>query len=64
MFKVVEYICYNEICSVRGNTVERFLDTNKDDETYQYCLYCGKQAQKVLSSIKGYVRGTSNPVKC
>lgn len=64
MYKVVEYICYNKVCAEENRSVERFLDTNKENEDNQICFVCGRPVTKVLSSVKGYVKGTQNPVKC
>jgi len=64
MLKVVEYTCYNESCPVKGQVVERFLETKVEDEDNQFCLYCNKLVSKVMSSIKGYVKGTHTPCKC
>lgn len=64
MLKVVEYTCYNPDCEVKHQVVERFLDTNTESEDSQLCLYCNSPASKVMSSIKGYVKGTKTPCKC
>lgn len=61
MFKVYDYICNNENCKLDLQVIELLVSDEYLDA--QKCELCKGKLRRVLSAVKGYVKGTENPVK-
>ena len=59
--KVFDYACQEPDCKYCGDRIERFVNSSNED--FQKCQGCRMPMDKEIPAPKGYVRGTTNPVR-
>lgn len=61
MFKMFDYICNNEQCSLDLQPVELLVSEEFQDD--QLCEKCAGKLRRIMSATKGYVKGSDTPVR-
>lgn len=59
MFKVFDFVCTNDECPNVDQEFEKMILLNEVPR----CICCFKDMEKIMPAPKGYVRGTSTPIR-